>query len=58
MASNKAHGPDGYIAEFHKAAWGIIGKDVCKAVQEFMTNGKLLSQVNTTLLLLSRSLML
>nr|GEU38750.1 RNA-directed DNA polymerase, eukaryota, reverse transcriptase zinc-binding domain protein [Tanacetum cinerariifolium] len=38
----KAPGPDGFSAKFFKAAWNIIGKDMCLAVQEFFQTGKLL----------------
>ncbi|GJR74233.1 RNA-directed DNA polymerase, eukaryota, reverse transcriptase zinc-binding domain protein [Tanacetum coccineum] len=50
--SNKAAGPDGYSSEFFKAAWDIVGKDVCLAVKEFFRKGKLLGEVNATLIAL------
>ncbi|GKD92086.1 RNA-directed DNA polymerase, eukaryota, reverse transcriptase zinc-binding domain protein, partial [Tanacetum coccineum] len=46
----KAPGPDGYTTRFYKSAWSIIGKDICKAVQEFFIKGKLLGEVNATLI--------
>ncbi|GJW15973.1 RNA-directed DNA polymerase, eukaryota, reverse transcriptase zinc-binding domain protein [Tanacetum coccineum] len=46
----KAHGPDGFSTKFFKAAWNIIGKDMCLAVQEFFQTGKLLGEVNATLI--------
>ncbi|GJV92190.1 RNA-directed DNA polymerase, eukaryota, reverse transcriptase zinc-binding domain protein [Tanacetum coccineum] len=46
----KAPGPDGYTTRFYKSAWSVIGKDVCKAVQEFFIKGKLLGEVNATLI--------
>nr|GEX14201.1 hypothetical protein [Tanacetum cinerariifolium] len=47
---NKASGPDRYSVEFFKKAWDIIGKDVCLAVKEFSRNGKILGEVNATLI--------
>ncbi|GJW51000.1 hypothetical protein Tco_0092351 [Tanacetum coccineum] len=50
IEDSKAPGPDGYTARFYKSAWSIIGKDVCKAIQDFFVNGKLLGEVNATLI--------
>ncbi|GJR13130.1 RNA-directed DNA polymerase, eukaryota, reverse transcriptase zinc-binding domain protein [Tanacetum coccineum] len=50
--SNKAAGHDGYNSEFFKTTWDIVGKDVCLAVKEFFKNGKLLGEVNATLIAL------
>ncbi|GJU01717.1 RNA-directed DNA polymerase, eukaryota, reverse transcriptase zinc-binding domain protein [Tanacetum coccineum] len=50
--SNKAPGPDGFSACFFKKTWDIIGKDVCNAVKDFFSNGKLLGEVNATLIAL------
>ncbi|KAJ0954856.1 putative RNA-directed DNA polymerase [Helianthus annuus] len=47
---NKAPGPDGYSSKFFKSAWPIVGKEVCLAVKEFFHNGKLLSEVNATII--------
>ncbi|GKA68671.1 RNA-directed DNA polymerase, eukaryota, reverse transcriptase zinc-binding domain protein [Tanacetum coccineum] len=47
---NKAPGPDGYSSHFFKASWDIVGKDVCKAVKEFFGSGKLLKEVNSTVI--------
>ncbi|XP_071719143.1 uncharacterized protein [Rutidosis leptorrhynchoides] len=49
---NKSAGPDRYSAQFFKKAWSIIGHDVCLAIKEFFDTGKLLRQVNTTLIAL------
>ncbi|XP_022008470.1 uncharacterized protein LOC110907832 [Helianthus annuus] len=46
----KAPGPDGYSAKFFKEAWGIVGNDVTNAVLDFFGNGKLLREVNATVL--------
>ncbi|GJS85946.1 RNA-directed DNA polymerase, eukaryota, reverse transcriptase zinc-binding domain protein, partial [Tanacetum coccineum] len=47
---SKALGPDGYTARFYKSAWSIIGKDVCKAIPIFFVTGRLLGEVNATLI--------
>ncbi|KAL0439808.1 UNVERIFIED_CONTAM: LINE-1 retrotransposable element O protein [Sesamum latifolium] len=49
---DKAPGPDGYSAGFYKAAWPVIGDEIMTAVEEFFANGRLLKQVNATLLAL------
>ncbi|KAL2228524.1 UNVERIFIED_CONTAM: hypothetical protein Sindi_1832100 [Sesamum indicum] len=52
IADDKAPGPDGYSSGFFKAAWPMVGQEVTKAVLEFFSTGKLLKQVNFTLLAL------
>ncbi|KAK4383900.1 hypothetical protein Sango_3110100 [Sesamum angolense] len=52
IAEDKAPGPDGYSSGFYKAAWPVIGKEVVKAIVEFFSTGRLLKQVNTTMLAL------
>ncbi|KAL2251995.1 UNVERIFIED_CONTAM: hypothetical protein Sindi_2321800 [Sesamum indicum] len=52
IADDKAPGPDGYSSRFFKAAWPVVGQEVTKAVLEFFSTGKLLKQVNSTLLAL------
>ncbi|GKB51427.1 RNA-directed DNA polymerase, eukaryota, reverse transcriptase zinc-binding domain protein, partial [Tanacetum coccineum] len=47
---NKAPGPDGSSAKFFKAAWHIVGPDVCTAVKEFLSSGKLLGELNATII--------
>ncbi|KAL0289058.1 UNVERIFIED_CONTAM: hypothetical protein Scaly_2713200 [Sesamum calycinum] len=47
-----APGPDGYTSEFYRAAWSVVGQDLFKAVGEFFHTGKLLKQINTTLIAL------
>nr|GEW01563.1 hypothetical protein [Tanacetum cinerariifolium] len=47
---NKASRPDGYSSKFLKAAWNVVGQDLCFAVKEFFTKGKLLIKINTTLI--------
>ena len=48
--SNKAPGPDGFSSQFFKASWNIIGDELCKAVKEFFKSGKLLKEVNATVI--------
>nr|GFA68738.1 RNA-directed DNA polymerase, eukaryota, reverse transcriptase zinc-binding domain protein [Tanacetum cinerariifolium] len=48
--NNKAPGPDGYSSQFFKDAWNVIAKEFCKAVREFFTSGKLLKEVNATVI--------
>ncbi|GJY24271.1 RNA-directed DNA polymerase, eukaryota, reverse transcriptase zinc-binding domain protein [Tanacetum coccineum] len=50
IEDSKAPGPDGYTARFYKSAWSIIGKEVCQTVKDFFLNGKLLGEVNATLI--------
>ena len=47
---NKAPGPDGYTSVFFKKSWDIVGNDVCKAVKDFFLNGRLLAQLNHTII--------
>ncbi|KAL0455426.1 UNVERIFIED_CONTAM: LINE-1 reverse transcriptase [Sesamum latifolium] len=49
---SKAPGPDGYSSGFFKAAWPIVGEEVTRAIMEFFVTGRLLKQVNSTLILL------
>ncbi|GKA97209.1 RNA-directed DNA polymerase, eukaryota, reverse transcriptase zinc-binding domain protein, partial [Tanacetum coccineum] len=48
--SNKASEPDGFTSEFFKRAWSIVGIEVCLAIKEFFKNGKLLGEINSTLI--------
>ncbi|GJX66900.1 RNA-directed DNA polymerase, eukaryota, reverse transcriptase zinc-binding domain protein [Tanacetum coccineum] len=52
--SNKAsgRGPDGFSSDFFKKAWEIVGNDVCMAVKEFFRSGKILGEINATLITL------
>ncbi|GKB03041.1 RNA-directed DNA polymerase, eukaryota, reverse transcriptase zinc-binding domain protein [Tanacetum coccineum] len=50
--SNKASGPDGYTSRFFKKAWSIIGKEVYLAIRGFFINGKLLGEINATMIAL------
>ncbi|GKC48510.1 RNA-directed DNA polymerase, eukaryota, reverse transcriptase zinc-binding domain protein [Tanacetum coccineum] len=48
----KASGHDGYTSCFFKKSSEVIGKDVCMSIREFFTKGKLLREVNSTLIAL------
>ncbi|GKB67000.1 RNA-directed DNA polymerase, eukaryota, reverse transcriptase zinc-binding domain protein [Tanacetum coccineum] len=50
--SNTASGLDGYTLGFFKKAWNIIGKEVCLAIKDFFLNGKLLGEINATMIAL------
>nr|GEW61890.1 hypothetical protein [Tanacetum cinerariifolium] len=50
MGNDKSPGLDGFTAAFFKSAWDIVGADVIDAVREFFTNGKLLRELNHTVI--------
>ncbi|GKC34214.1 hypothetical protein Tco_1046598, partial [Tanacetum coccineum] len=50
MGNDKSPGPDGYTTAFFKEAWDVLANDVTRAVQEFFTNGKLLKELNHTII--------
>ncbi|KAJ0745065.1 putative RNA-directed DNA polymerase [Helianthus annuus] len=52
IGENKAPGPDGYTSAFFKHAWDIVGDEISTAILEFFDNGKLLKQLNHTILAL------
>ncbi|XP_022013821.1 uncharacterized protein LOC110913288 [Helianthus annuus] len=52
IGNEKAPGPDGYSAAFFKSAWDIIGVDVSNAIIDFFNTGKLLRELNNTLIVL------
>ncbi|KAL0455424.1 UNVERIFIED_CONTAM: hypothetical protein Slati_0881600 [Sesamum latifolium] len=47
---DKAPGPDGFSAGFFKAACSVIGDELTTAIQDFFVSGKMLKQVNATVL--------
>ncbi|GJV81463.1 RNA-directed DNA polymerase, eukaryota, reverse transcriptase zinc-binding domain protein [Tanacetum coccineum] len=47
---NKAPGPDGFSSQFFKESWSIVGDEMCNAVRDFFSNGKLLKEVNSTVI--------
>nr|GEY19893.1 hypothetical protein [Tanacetum cinerariifolium] len=52
MGNDKYPGPDGYTAAFFKESWDIVVDDFVAAVREFFTNGKLLRELNHTIIAL------
>nr|GEW92376.1 hypothetical protein [Tanacetum cinerariifolium] len=52
MGNDKSLSPDGFTAAFFKEAWNIIANDVIRAVREFFVNGKLLKELNHTIIAL------
>ncbi|GJZ27198.1 nucleolar protein 56-like protein, partial [Tanacetum coccineum] len=50
IGDNKAPGLDGYTSTFFKKAWKVVGKDVCMAIKEFFTTGKLLGEMKATII--------
>ncbi|KAL2225604.1 UNVERIFIED_CONTAM: hypothetical protein Sindi_2948700, partial [Sesamum indicum] len=53
IAEDKAPGPDGYSLGFFKATWPVVGEVVTRAILDFFLTGKLLKQVNSTILALT-----
>lgn len=49
---HKAPGPDGFTSKFFKKAWNTIQEDFCDVVKDFFVLGKLLGEVNATLIAL------
>ncbi|KAL0444647.1 UNVERIFIED_CONTAM: LINE-1 retrotransposable element O protein [Sesamum latifolium] len=52
ISEDSAPDPDGYTSSLFKAAWSEIGDEVCAAVTKFFVSGRLLKQINATLLVL------
>ncbi|KAL7591715.1 hypothetical protein Lser_V15G35619 [Lactuca serriola] len=52
IEDDKAPGPDGFSAKIFKSMWDVIGNDLCQAVKEFFCNGRLLKEVNATVIAL------
>ncbi|KAK4384115.1 hypothetical protein Sango_3090400 [Sesamum angolense] len=52
IEEDKAPGPDGFSSGFFKAAWPVVGEEVSKAIMDFFKTGRLLKQLNATLLTL------
>ncbi|KAL0445493.1 UNVERIFIED_CONTAM: hypothetical protein Slati_1677200 [Sesamum latifolium] len=53
IAEDKAPGSDGFSSGFFKAAWPLIGDEVTLVMQDFFNSGKLLRQINATLITLT-----
>ncbi|KAL0288757.1 UNVERIFIED_CONTAM: hypothetical protein Sradi_7089600 [Sesamum radiatum] len=52
IEEDKAPGPDGFSSGFFKAAWPVVGDEVSNAIRDFFKTGRLLKQLNATLLTL------
>ncbi|GJT23915.1 zinc knuckle CX2CX4HX4C containing protein [Tanacetum coccineum] len=50
MGYDKAPGPDGFTSAFFKKAWDIVGVDVTCVICDFFVNGKLLKEINHTII--------
>ena len=46
IGNEKAPGSDGYTSYFFKSAWSVVGDDFCAAVQDFFRSGRMLKQIN------------
>ncbi|GJZ10936.1 RNA-directed DNA polymerase, eukaryota, reverse transcriptase zinc-binding domain protein [Tanacetum coccineum] len=47
---DKAVGLDGFTSKILKSAWSVVGSDVCSAVKEFFSSGKILGEFNANLI--------
>lgn len=47
---DKAPGPDGFGSGFFRASWNTVKGDICRAVKDFFRTGKILKQINNTLI--------
>lgn len=52
LARGKAPRPDGFGIEFFKHNWEIVGLLVLEAVKNFFTSGRLLRELNNTIIVL------
>jgi hypothetical protein len=52
IGNDKAPGPDGYSSLFFKTAWDMVGNDLCAAIRDFFVSGRLLKQVNHSVIAL------
>ncbi|XP_056697781.1 uncharacterized protein [Spinacia oleracea] len=52
IKGNKAHEPDGFGSPFYRDAWQIVGSDIIAAVLDVLQSGKLLKEVNHTVITL------
>ena len=52
IGTDRAPGPDGYTTGFFRGSWDTVGGDVCAAIREFFSSGRLLKQMNHTVIAL------
>ncbi|GKB88880.1 hypothetical protein Tco_0961152, partial [Tanacetum coccineum] len=50
MGNDKSPSPDGYTTAFFKEAWDTVANDFVAVVCEFFTNGKILKELNHTII--------
>ncbi|GJX35824.1 sodium/hydrogen exchanger 6 [Tanacetum coccineum] len=50
MRDDRAPGLDGFTAAFFKKAWDVVGGDITCVVRDFFSNGKLLKELNHTII--------
>ncbi|GKD63866.1 reverse transcriptase domain-containing protein [Tanacetum coccineum] len=50
MGDDKAPGPNGFTSAFVKEAWDVVGTDVTNAIHDFFMNGRLLKDINHTII--------
>ncbi|GKC40533.1 sodium/hydrogen exchanger 6 [Tanacetum coccineum] len=50
IGDDRAPGPDNFTAVFFKKAWDVVGGDITYAVRDFFFNGKLLKELNHTII--------
>lgn len=52
IGEDKSSGLDGFTSAFFKSVWETVGPDICATVKEFFANGRLLKDLNCTILAL------
>ncbi|KAJ9536472.1 hypothetical protein OSB04_un000353 [Centaurea solstitialis] len=52
IGNDKAPGSDGFSSRFFKAAWEVVGNDVSISIHNFFYDGRLLKELNHTLICL------
>nr|GEY00043.1 hypothetical protein [Tanacetum cinerariifolium] len=50
IGDDKAPSPDGFTVAFFKKSWDIMGGEVTIAIRDFFSNGKLLKELNHTII--------
>ncbi|GJV99694.1 putative RNA-directed DNA polymerase [Tanacetum coccineum] len=50
MEDDRATGLDGFTVAFFKKAWDVVGGDITCAIRDFFSNGKLLKELNHTII--------
>lgn len=48
LKDEKAPGPNGFLMNLFKDFWGVLGKDVIKAMEEYNANATLCSSLNAS----------